>query len=388
MLLSVKKAVATGYLRLSLEHVRRRLHRSAPRSFSKIYIVADLSRNTGIAQGARLQQAFFSKLGLNAQLLDSTAAARNPLHRVDHEKGTAYIFHCGGPQIATLLRSVLPHAADAYRIAYWAWELPAPPVGWPSVEGLVSEIWSCSEYSSTSLRAAYDLPVFTVPHILPIANAPKPRGAGEIFEVLAFADTRSSLQRKNPDAAIAAFQKAFGTSSKARLTLKLNGKKPDLAPLVKKVAQSANIRVITDYLSEADLQMLFRSSSVLLSLHRAEGFGLPIFEAMAQGLPVIATNWSGNLDYMNNDNSMLVPCSMVKIGNDAVYSNYSETSWADPDVNFAARCLQTLASDGMTYSRLSENAYKSASRFAASQRLPFYLAKLFTPSVDRHSSHE
>jgi glycosyltransferase involved in cell wall biosynthesis len=367
MIASLKHAAAMRYLDLSLSHVKRRLSHHAKRSFDKVFVVAELKRNTGIVRGARLQHQFLRQLGINAELLDATGGARNPFHRVIHEKGSAYIFHSGGPQIATLMRSVLPLAGEAYRIAYWAWELPTPPRDWPSVHGLVSEIWTCSSYSQRSLQGAYDIPVISVPHVLPQTKGEGPKTLGGTFEVLAFADTRSSLQRKNPAAAIQAFRKAFGNSSRAQLTLKLSGNPADYAAIVNMAAQAPNIRVIAGHLSEDALDSLFRSSNVLLSLHRAEGFGLPMLEAMSRGVPVIATNWSGNLDYMDERNSLLVPCSMVEIGDDTVYGAYSDTCWAEPDVDCAAHQLLTLASDEVLYHRLSSNAQQSASDFSARQ---------------------
>lgn len=369
MAFPLKKFVAEKYLRISLNHVRSRLKPEAPRSFAKVVIVAELSRNSGIVQGARLQYECMTRAGFNVQLVDSTAGIRNPLHRVEHEPGSVYIFHSGGPQIVTQVRSVMPYAAKAYRIAYWAWELPVAPRFWPSARGLVSEIWTCSDFSKRSLEQCYSVPVLAVPHVIHPSGAPaKTRGVP--FEVLAFADSRSSLRRKNPEGALSAFSAAFGNSDRVRLTLKLTGRRDDCKDLLERAARMPNVRLITDYLHEADLRKLFQTSHVLLSLHRAEGFGIPMLEAMSHGTPVIATNWSGNLDYMDGSNSMLVPCSMTPIGNDPVYARYADTLWAEPDIDHAAHCLKSLSSDRDLYDRLSTNALKSVAAWAAKQSPP------------------
>lgn len=365
----LKRFIAGKYLRVSLKHIRYRLKETAPRSFTRVYVVAELSRNCGIVQGARLQQKCLARAGVTAQLLDSTGAIRNPMYRVDHEPGTAYIFHSGGPQIATQMMSVMPHAAKAYRIAYWAWELPVAPRSWPLAEGLVSEIWTCSDFAKKSLEQRYSVPIFSVPHVIHPSRA-RPKTYRDRFEVLAFADSRSSLRRKNPEGALMAFSTAFGKSDRARLTLKLTGKGGDCREILQRASQMPNVRLITDYLDDAELQKLFEASHVLLSLHRAEGFGLPMLEAMSHGIPVIATNWSGNLDYMDSSNGMLVPCSMIPIGKDPVYGNYAETLWAEPDIDQAAQCLKSLSSDRNLYCRLSADALKSVAAWAAAQSPP------------------
>lgn len=369
MAVPLKKFMAEKYLRISLSHVRSRLEPGAPRSFAKVVIVAELSRHTGIVRGARLQYECLKRAGLEVQLVDTTAGIKNPTFRVDHEPGTVYIFHSGGPQIATLVRSVMPHAAKAFRIAYWAWELPVAPRFWPSEKGLISEIWTCSDFAKRSLEQCYSVPVFAVPHVIHPSAAPAKTHTNR-FEVLAFADSRSSLRRKNPEGALAAFSAAFGNSDRARLTLKLTGRPDDCRDIFERTARMSNVRLITDYLHEADLRRLFQASHVLLSLHRAEGFGIPMLEAMSHGTPVIATNWSGNLDYMDDRNSMLVPCSMTPIGKDPVYARYADTLWAEPDINHAAHCLRSLFSDKDLYDRLSTNAFKSVAAWAAKQLPP------------------
>ena len=94
---------------------------------------------------------------------------------------------------------------------------------------------------------------------------------------------------------------------------------------------------------EAALDALYRSADVLLSVHRAEGFGLPLREAMSRGIPVVATGWSGNLEFMDDANSLLVPCRLIPVSDaSAVYG--SAGTWADPDLETAALLLRRLAS--------------------------------------------
>ena len=123
------------------------------------------------------------------------------------------------------------------------------------------------------------------------------------FTVLVMADSRSSLSRKNPEGALRSFQLAFGASPRARLILKLNGRPAELDAFERSCGHllaARNVKVIRSYLHGTALAQLYRSADVLLSMHRAEGFGLPLLEAMAHGVPAVATGWSGNMDFMSS----------------------------------------------------------------------------------------
>nr|WP_246504175.1 glycosyltransferase [Plastoroseomonas arctica] len=172
------------------------------------------------------------------------------------------------------------------------------------------------------------------------------------------ADSRSSFTRKNPAAAIAAFRAAFHGSDAARLIVKLNGSGPEVDTLRDGLRDLPHVTVIDTFLNEEGLARLYRSADVLLSLHRAEGFGLPMLEAMAHGLPVIGTGWSGNMDFMTEANSLLVPYRLVPVEDNAAI--YSGSVWAEPDVAAAAEMLARLSGDPALYARLSAAAHCTA----------------------------
>jgi glycosyltransferase involved in cell wall biosynthesis len=342
---------------------------SGRRDFSRVIIVAALQRSNGIAIGARLQCAALRKLGVDADLLDATPALRNPLFRISHRPGTAYVFHAGGPQTANLITSVLPHAADAFRVGYWAWELPDPPLDWSGCDRNVSEIWTPSTFSKASLLRLVDRPIEVVPHYVPLQR-PRQRNSKAPFTILAMADSRSSWSRKNPEGAVRAFQTAFGPSPSARLVVKLSGRAKDSDALEESLGnllRGGNIEIIRNHLDDDALAALYRSADVFLSLHRAEGYGLPLNEAMAHGLPVIATGWSGNLDFMAANDSFLVPYTLIPV-NDAS-AVYSGSTWAEPDLTAAARALRRFADDPEYYAVIAAAAHQRAG--AATPRFPF-----------------
>jgi glycosyltransferase involved in cell wall biosynthesis len=162
--------------------------------------------------------------------------------------------------------------------------------------------------------------------------------------VLVSFDLASSFARKNPFAAVAAFHGAFGDRPDRILLLKVGH--PDHAPAdfarLAQMAQSPNIRLLTQTLSSEDRHALTACADIVLSLHRGEGFGLVLAEAMLLGKPVIATGWSGNTDFMDGTNAALVGYRLVPARDDrSVYRGL----WAEPDVVEAAELLRKLADD-------------------------------------------
>ena len=355
---SLKQSLWTTYLLGSALLTRQVLAGcSGPRRFDRVVIVAALGKQNGITRGAYLQWQALRNLGIEADLVDATPALRNPFFRIKHEPGSAYIFHSGAPQTASLIGSVLPAAAHAYRVGYWAWELPDPPA-WRNCEATIDEVWTPSRFSRDSLKRLLRKPVEVVPHYLP-AEPRRWRDRNGPFTVLAMADTRSSLARKNPAGAVQAFVQAFGEDPAARLLLKLTG--PDDAVdafmgSLGGLAHRSNIEILRGFLDEAGLAALYARADVLLSLHRAEGFGLPMLEALARGIPVVATAWSGNTDFAHSGNSVEVPYRLTPVVDPAAI--YSASCWAEPDIAAAACGLRRLADDTAFYDRLAEAAYQ------------------------------
>jgi glycosyltransferase involved in cell wall biosynthesis len=354
----LKRSLRETYLVGSSMLTRRLLGgRSGERRFDRVAIVAPLARHNGITRGAFLQWQALRRSGVDAELLDATAALRNPLFRLRHRPATAYIFHAAAPQTASLIGSVLPHVARAYRIGYWAWELPDPPPDWADCDANLDEIWTPSRFSADSLRRLMRKPVEVVPHYLPPQPARK-RAEGSPFTVLAMADTRSSLSRKNPLGAIKAFAEAFGASPAARLILKFSGRDEEVDAFLASLGGGLgpNVDVIRGYLDEAGLAALYDRADVLLSLHRAEGFGLPMLDALGRGIPVVATAWSGNTDFTDALNGVPVPYELVPVEDEAAI--YRGSRWAEPDVAAAARGLRRLAEDAALYERMATAAYR------------------------------
>jgi glycosyltransferase involved in cell wall biosynthesis len=161
------------------------------------------------------------------------------------------------------------------------------------------------------------------------------------FTFLFIFDFMSIFERKNPLATINAFKSAFAKNENVTLVLKyING---DFAPqkelLLKSTCNDPRIKIIDHHISKSDVLSLKASCDCYVSLHRSEGFGLTMAEAMYIGKPVIGTPYGGNTDFMNVNNSFLVKYDIKELEED--YGSYKKGNvWAEPDVNDAAELMR------------------------------------------------
>jgi glycosyltransferase involved in cell wall biosynthesis len=245
-------------------------------------------------------------------------------------------------------------------IGYWAWELPTVSDPWRA-GGLpfVHDIWALSHFTANAFRAwlPADAPqsVRAVP--IPIAVVP-PRPAAldraafglsdDALVVLVSFNLASSFERKNPLAAIAAFRQAFGDRRDRLLLLKLGNPShfaDDFARVRQAIGGAPNIRIETRTFPAAESHALTACADIVLSLHRSEGFDLVPAEAMLLGRPVVATGWSGNMDFMDEHSAALVGYRLVPARDPRGVCEAPGAVWADPDVGDAARHLARLADD-------------------------------------------
>jgi glycosyltransferase involved in cell wall biosynthesis len=358
---------------------------SPPATTLGIAVVGELSRASGLGEGARLMLRALRELGIPSHPMDIGPLL--PGHRPvlpspgcsAPPPGYALVFHIN-PELLPLILLRLPRSLTRGRrvIGYWAWELPVAPAHWRSGARFVHEAWAGSRFTAAALEPILPGRVRVVPYPVALGFAPAESDrAGfelpaEAVVVLVSVNLASSFERKNPFGAVRAFQTAFGDRPDRILVLKTGN--PDHFPaesarLFSAIKDAPNVRLITDPLSATDSLALIASADIVLSLHRSEGYGLVIAEAMLHAKPVIATGWSGNMDFMDETNSIPIPYHLVPVSDRRGVYNVPGAVWAEPDVTFAARQLSRRADDAVARQALGVRARAAASRLDATAAL-------------------
>jgi len=239
--------------------------------------------------------------------------------------------------------------ANRYVIGQWFWELEVAPTWFEPAWPIVNELWAPTRFIETMLRNSAP-PHVHVQHVpLPIVaprideSITRPRWNldGRYMFLFVF-DLMSIMKRKNPLGLISAYCAAFSESDGAQLAIKtMNGdKRPeDLQQLLNAASNRSDITIINEIFTSRETSTLISLADCYVSLHRSEGLGLTLSEAMSLGTPVIGTNYSGNTDFMTEENSFLVPWERVEVGEGA--GGYSPTAtWAEPNEEAAAKIMR------------------------------------------------
>jgi glycosyltransferase involved in cell wall biosynthesis len=349
-------------------------------------IIGLLRSSLGQSMAARLCAAELRQGGVAVSTLDVSSTLRAPTTE-DEPPSTggsdadAAVIVLNPEEMAQGLRGPGAAALEGRRVvAYWVWETERAPSAWRKLAGHVPhEIWAPSRFAADALRAVFDQPVTVVPHPCALAPPPEPtperraamRGRLDLgpddFVAVSSCSVASSLARKNPAGAIEAFSRGFAGRSDARLILRCGGGEAYPAALqeLKRAVRDARAPVtLLDADGWGQLLDLYAAADAYLSLHRSEGFGLNLAEAMLSGLPLIATAWSGNLDFMDEASAALVPARLVPVRDPQGVYRPRDGRWAEPDLDAAAEWLRKLRSDCDLRLRLG-----AAGREAARARL-------------------
>jgi glycosyltransferase involved in cell wall biosynthesis len=321
--------------------------------------VGYLRSHLGVGEAARNSVAALDAAGVAVHCHDISpdAAAPTGEYALPGRRGSsgaaaATILGCNADMLPAVLSRLPEELLTAYRIGCWYWETPAFPDGWADRFGLVDEIWAGTQFIADAIRQKANVPVVVMPPMVmppPVSRdrawlaSLLPEVARDEFVFLFQFDMASVPFRKNPDGVVAAFAKAFGPAESVRLVIKvLNGEAaPELMASLREAAEGHRISFLTEALESVDRFRLLASVDSFVSLHRSEGFGLSIAEAMAYGLPVLATGWSGNVDFTHAGNAALVPYDLVR--SEVAHGPYAAgTLWAEPRLEEAARLMRRV----------------------------------------------
>lgn len=241
-----------------------------------------------------------------------------------------------------------------YNIGVWNWELERLPQEWAPALDLLDEIWAPSEFIKQAVLATgTPKPVTLMPYPVLMTNSeflPRTTYALQegVFHFLFACDLHSFIERKNPIDVISAFQNAFPIErNDVRMVIKVHGKggfAEVRRHILEAIDQDRRILLIDANLGRHAAESLHAACDAYISLHRSEGYGLNMAESMWLGKPVIATRYSGNLDFMSDENSCLVDFKMIPVLK-GQYPRGEGQQWAAPDVHQASLYMRRIVDD-------------------------------------------
>lgn len=281
---------------------------------------------------------------------------------VDYSSSSVRLYCVNADQLVWVNSRLGVNRSDGrYRIGMWFWELAKFPNAWTHAFDHVDEIWAPSRFIFNTLSKVSPKPVLHMPVAVDFRLEGRYSREGfklpqDRFLFLFSYDFNSFIQRKNPDAVIAAFLQAFPLDETGvGLVVKtIHGEKyaESYVKLLEMAQEDPRIRIINKAMPRDEVYGLIDQCDCYVSLHRAEGFGLGLAEAMLLGKPVIGTAYSGNMDFMTAENSCLVGYAMVPVPRDA-YPYWPDQEWADPNLEEAAQCMERVYRDGAYRARIA-----------------------------------
>ncbi len=347
------------------------------------------NRVTGLSQNMQIFDKYFKKMNLrtmtfdvqNSQLIYSEGSNGAPIQSnfVDLNTFDRQIYFLNPNEYFSFIKQARLRIQNNF--VYWAWELEKMPRLHVEDFREISGMWSVSKFSASSISKLFNREVQTI-HIPMdgkgrIRKKTKERNRFFLF----IFDYLSDFQRKNPLGIVQAFIKAFPKEQKEiSLVIKTSNHKQRFAQhelLLRAINKRNDIKVITNNMSNDQIDALIQNCYAYVSLHRAEGFGLSMARAMIYGKPVIATGYSGNLDFMNEKNSLLLDYSLISTDNavEKIYSSCN-TDWADPKIDQAAFFMTKLIGDEKLALKIGQQASTDLTDILSFERFQKKITKL------------
>jgi len=363
-----------------------------------VNVVGYLAAESGIGESARAMLRIVKAAGIPVAPINFRVGNLSRMHEslpgvaATEHLHAVNLFHINADQMPIAHQSLGSSLFEGrYNIGFWAWELSEFPDEWLPSFDLVDEVWVPSSFCQRAIAAKSPVPVLCVPHSV---DAPSPAPDRARFSIapddvafFAMCDVLSVPERKNPLGVAEAFRAAFPASESVRLFLKIGNLEfqPDLKARLAELARSdKRITLVEGYLARQDLWTLMASVDCYVSLHRAEGFGLGMAEAMACGKAVIATPWSGNVDFTRSENALLVDYTLVPLARDLGPYKKGQV-WADPDLASAASAMRQVAQSRELRERLGARGLRTvAAELSPSALAPLVETRLRAVHALRH----
>lgn len=336
---------------------------SSPRRPFGVNLVGYLGAELGLGVAARQLRAALESAGVPVATVsyDRTTSPQHPT--VPGDASGPYHFNLiviVPDQLQLFVDDVGDDFFDGHHnIGLWYWECDTLTQQQLAAFDLVDEVWAPTTYLKEVFAEADRVPVSLVPS--PLVFDPPPAGSvdrarlglDDRFTFLFSFDFLSVVARKNPLGLVDAYCRAFDEDDSTRLVLKsINGHQfpRERARVVDAIAGRRDVDLRDELLPASDRLALVAAADCYVSLHRSEGLGLTMAEAMAVATPVIATAYSGNLDFMDHTSAVLVPADVVPVGPGHHYP--AEGHWADPDLDAAAAAMRRVRADAAVRERL------------------------------------
>jgi hypothetical protein len=377
-----------------LDQLQRLARAGQTSSLPSVSIVGFHRSVSGIGEDARSLFECLLGVGITPELIDVTPkrADGSPVLESLDDEGTYSAFETSHPNGSVVIfclpvfemmrliytRGIARAGRGQYWIGYWPWETTELQSGWLRAIEYVDEVWASSRFLFDVYTSQIKKPISLIPLNVHVPRPVEPAERHEIgtlfgsaFTFLCIFDFNSQIERKNPMGAISAFRSAFPRGvENVQLVLKaIHGDRQpqDFNSIMDAIDKDARIVLIEGPLNREEVCWLIHKSQAFVSLHRSEGFGRPIAEAMLLGTPVIATGWSGNTDFLDDKTGFPIRYRLRAVA-PGEYP-FAAGEWAEPDLEHAADVMRSLYRRGSADPRITVKAKQIVSDLFSRQKV-------------------